>query len=121
MELTTLKAYPFFDSERKLTIVEFECPGCGYGHPIHVLPTVGGQHDVWKWNGSLVNPTFEPSVLVHLPEGGVCHSFVREGRIEFLPDSKHALRGTTVNLLEYPESEFDGCPFTVGELVEQWS
>lgn len=31
----------------------------------------------------------------------VCHSFVRGGLIEYLPDSTHALRGTTVALVSF--------------------
>lgn len=34
---------------------------------------------------------------------GVCHSFVRAGRIEFLGDCTHALAGQTVPLPPWPE------------------
>lgn len=118
-DLTSLVLYPFFNPEGLLQMVQFECPGCGYGHPLHVL-SVPGYAD-WAWNGSLVKPTLSPSVLVHLPEGGVCHSFVRGGKIEFLSDSAHALAGQTVPLVGYPMNEFDGCPKTIAELREGWS
>lgn len=82
----------------------------------------GGAH--WDFNGSLEQPTFSPSLLIrsghyateHKPgdscwctyrdeEGEpapfacvVCHSFIRDGRIEFLNDCTHALAGQTVDL-----------------------
>ncbi|SDI15562.1 DUF6527 family protein [Pseudomonas panipatensis] len=57
------------------------------------------------WNGDVDRPTFAPSVLVTYPWGPEqmqvrCHSFVRDGRIEFLSDCTHALAGQTVNLPE---------------------
>lgn len=58
---------------------------------------------VWSFNGSLDKPTFAPSILVTRKEGAgraqkVCHSFIREGRIEYLSDCTHALAGQTVDL-----------------------
>lgn len=94
----------------------FRCPGCGDTH------TVNGS---WTWNGDVVRPTLSPSVLVtsghycqshqpgddcyctlrakepdtNWPEGCYrCHSFVRDGQIEFLSDCTHALAGQTVPL-----------------------
>lgn len=101
--------------------MEFHCPGCGNHHAIHV--GTGG----WWWNGSTEAPTFAPSVLAtsgHYIPGRVsehcwctynrehpnepdpfvcyrCHSFVREGKIEFLSDSTHELAGKTVELPEW--------------------
>ena len=78
----------------------------------------------WNFNGNLDRPTFAPSLLWrtgHFVTGtppsdcrlckgaaaerrtsycGVCHSFVRDGRIEFLSDCTHALAGQTVDLPE---------------------
>lgn len=77
--------------------IAFECPGCGSAH--RVIP---GR---WTWNGSLELPTFSPSVLVTWTYGDSheprrCHSFVRDGRIEFLGDCTHDLAGKTVDLPE---------------------
>jgi hypothetical protein len=69
----------------------FECPGCGYGHPFDLKR--------WEWNGRMDKPTFSPSLLI-LPPGKRCHSFVRDGQIQFLNDSAHALAGKTVELPE---------------------
>lgn len=100
--------------------IAFWCPGCDEAHAIGVGP--GG----WTWDGNAEAPTFSPSVLVrsgHYVEiyggcwcewneehpddptefkCGVCHSFVRAGRIEFLNDSTHALAGKTVSLPAWP-------------------
>ena len=94
--------------------VWFYCPGCETHHRIVV-----GR---WSWNASEDLPTFAPSVLVRFfqlspegiamidrgdppPAGGrypgadvVCHSFVRDGRIEYLADSTHRYAGQTIDL-----------------------
>ena len=78
----------------------FHCPGCKRRH---ALPS--NQHDPedggpsWEWNGDMDYPTFRPSVLVRWGKpASICHSFVTNGMIEFLPDSTHALAGQTVPL-----------------------
>jgi hypothetical protein len=87
----------------------------------------------WGFNGNGDAPTFTPSILVRAVrvEGGddeidrildtyklpedrermladkrintVCHSFVTDGRIQFLGDCTHALSGQTVDLPEWPK------------------
>lgn len=80
----------------------FDCPGCGEPH---VIPTVGPK--AWGFNGSLEAPTFSPSILVQWRHHDGqesrehrCHSYVRDGKIEFLSDCGHALAGRTVELPE---------------------
>ena len=96
----------------------FWCPGCDGAHRIQ---HGAGPRPRWSWNGSLDKPTFSPSVLVRgytwtppvPPENldewrrkpweqhkveTVCHSFVTDGRIQFLGDCTHALAGQTVDL-----------------------
>jgi hypothetical protein len=97
-------------------MILFKCPGCKETHSIN---------DTWTWNGSTAAPTFSPSVLVRgvqLTDKGraeyeawcdsddlkreepfdhvntVCHSFVRDGMIQYLDDCTHELRGQTVEL-----------------------
>lgn len=83
----------------------FFCPGCGYDHSFHV----GGeaQHRVgrWAWNGSYDKPTFHPSLLCNqdMPEAR-CHSWVKDGKIQFLQDSHHSLANKTVDLPLYTSS-----------------
>lgn len=96
--------------------VMFFCPGCQSGH----YAQLSGDGPKWTWNGSMESPTFSPSILVQgveeltdeefaaymdgkgLPEKKktVCHSFVTDGKIQFLGDCTHALAGQTVDLPE---------------------
>lgn len=82
-----------YDEEKA---VAFRCPGCG---GVHVCFVNGHRNTIgatWEWNGSIDYPTFFPSIL--RSEGIRCHSFVRDGMIEFLGDSQHALAGKTVEM-----------------------
>ena len=92
--------------------LSFHCPGCEERHVIKVEGT-----PCWGWNGDLVLATIAPSILVRgkrpitddeadrifagekldIPDR-VCHSFVRDGRIQFLSDCTHALAGQTVDV-----------------------
>lgn len=92
--------------------IGFHCPGCKGGHMVKVEGT-----PAWGWNGDLVLATITPSIRVRgkrpitddeaerilagekldIP-AFVCHSFVRDGRIEFLNDCTHKLAGQTVDV-----------------------
>jgi hypothetical protein len=81
----------------------FACPGCNEFHLPVVDNRQGGPQ--WEFNGDLDHPTFSPSILGRArhgdePSDRVCHSFVRDGRIEFLGDCTHHLAGQTVELPE---------------------
>lgn len=74
------------------------CPACHCGHQFD---------DKWTFNGNVELPTFIGSMLVGGYLGtdndgkdmyGTCHSYVNEGRIEFLNDCTHTLRGKTMDL-----------------------
>lgn len=94
--------------------VHFLCPGCDKPHGIYHSNDKG-----WIWNGDLERPTFHPSVLIKRTMGNwkhaddpdyeehdeVCHSFVTDGKIDFLPDSTHDLSGQTVDLPPWPYSQ----------------
>lgn len=88
----------------------FWCPACEAVHSIRV----SGQ-GAWGWNGDRDKPTFTPSVLVTWPAHPDaaeefkewrterrCHSFVKDGRIQFLTDCTHAMAGQTVDLPPLP-------------------
>ena len=86
-----------------------ECPGCGGFHFVNTNPQNDGP--CWGFNGSFEKPTFTPSILTRMGISGtvvsVCHSFVRDGQIEFCSDSPHKLSGQTVELPEIDkESSF---------------
>lgn len=100
----------------------FWCPGC---NEMHVITTNPG----WSFNGDYDKPTFNPSILVrgghyasNFKEGDncwctynasvsederttfkchQCHSFVRNGNIEFLNDCSHKLAGQTISLQSF--------------------
>ena len=74
------------------------CPGCRETHSIYV------DAQGWVWNGSVERPTISPSILARFsrdvppaePEAVVCHSFIRDGVVEFLGDCTHDLAGRSV-------------------------
>lgn len=98
----------------------FECPGCGNLHAFDQR---------WEYNADPELPTFRPSLLIrsgHYTPGkdgspcwctynaehpddpapykcGVCHSFVTDGRIQFLSDCTHALAGQTVEIPDWED------------------
>ena len=94
-----MKAVPYTDDSGWLVF----CPACQCGHKF--------DKGRWTFNGDTEKPTFSPSMLIRVgpmptvpagrPDAGkirVCHSFVREGRIEFLSDCTHPLAGQTLDL-----------------------
>lgn len=79
-----------------------QCPACKSCHGFWTEtpnPHTGAR---WRFDGNEEKPTFEPSMLAtvkYTPRPPlVCHSFVRNGRIEFLGDCTHELAGKTVDL-----------------------
>ena len=111
---------------RKLRTLEggslgFWCPGCKKMHGVRITTLA----DNWTFNGNGDAPTFQPSVLVRWDSGeppvtsenfeqyerapwpqtdkhNVCHSFVTDGRIQFLGDCTHSLAGQTVDMPDFP-------------------
>jgi hypothetical protein len=83
----------------KRGIYEFHCPGCGLAHAV----STRGEH-AWTWNGSDESPTFTPSILSCGSDSERrCHSFVKDGRIQFLTDCYHNLAGQTVDLPDWKD------------------
>lgn len=77
----------------------FFCPGCRAPHQCDQR---------WEFNGDEASPTFVGSVLVRRNVGEeqvatVCHSYVRDGKIQFLGDCTHALVGQTVDLPDWDD------------------
>jgi hypothetical protein len=88
----------------------FYCEGCQMLH---------GVNNTWTFNNDFQKPTFSPSILVRgtqpitdeehelimigkyiEPRRFVCHSFVTDGRIQYLNDCSHKLAGQTIELKE---------------------
>lgn len=98
--------------ENGAVAVSFLCPGCKL---YHMLPVRAGDQQfpphwsggsTWEWNGSKSHPTLAPSILSKLEwQGGeragkvdICHSFLRDGSLQFLGDCTHKLANQTVRL-----------------------
>jgi hypothetical protein len=102
----------------------FKCPGCDMRHGIHYIDPANNEtdHPRWTWNFDMVSPTFTPSILVRytkvtatdeeidealfnhtdIPHKHmVCHSFITDGKIQFLSDCTHELAGQTVPMVEF--------------------
>ena len=68
------------------------CEGCGYEHAISPY--------VHRFNGDFERPTFSPSLLNNHNPAKVCHSFIVDGKIQYLGDCFHQLAGQTVELMD---------------------
>ena len=109
----------------------FWCPGCKASHQIQHGDGPGAR---WRWNGDAEKPTFSPSVLVRGIRGDmndaelasyeeayekcgytsailgdarfatVCHTFITDGRIQFLSDCTHMLAVQAVPMAEFPSN-----------------
>jgi len=58
----------------------------------------------WSWNGDTEKPTLHPSILTTYTTGNIthrCHSFVNDGKIQFLADCSHELVSQIVDLVEH--------------------
>src|SRR5262249_350015 len=104
-------------------------PGPSKSITIPVQLTDGNYKETgnWVWNGDVMNPTLRPSLLTecghyaktknphnqcwctynrdHPNDNPVftcyrCHSWVTDGKVQFLGDSTHELAGQTVDLLD---------------------
>lgn len=82
----------------------FWCPGCDAAHRI-VYEKLDPSYafPVWTLRGEGDNITLSPSILVDKDRPvSRCHSYVKNGQIQFLPDCSHALAGKTVDLPTLP-------------------
>lgn len=96
--------------QQRDTLIGFRCPGCKTSHYIQHGAEDGPN---WGFNGDHEKPTFTPSVLVTY-EGAdagrdgappaVCHSFVTDGRIQFLSDCTHHLAAQTVDIPDFDKT-----------------
>ncbi len=83
------------------------CPACseaGFG-PVHIFALkMGNGSPGWTFDGNFESPTFSPSMLAKCNDKDgvvhVCHSFVRNGKIEYLSDCTHPMAGQTIELPE---------------------
>jgi Family of unknown function (DUF6527) len=91
---------PKFTCIENTTEVEeycFICPGCHYGHWVRTR----GPSPVWQWNSNVDKPTVSPSLNVDPGGRSQCHSFITDGKIQFLGDYWHELKGKTVEIPDW--------------------
>lgn len=95
-------------------MVLFWCKGCNSYHGVYIDKN---KPVYWDFNGDYEKPTFSPSVLVTNPQGLRCHSFVKDGKIQYLSDCSHELAGQTINLIseEDTDSLCYGCNYFNGD------
>lgn len=94
----------------------FDCPACNKMHIIYTYAGTINKYPEWTFNDDIDNPTVSPSIKCvidysnglseYIPEGfikgiNICHSFIRDGKIEYCGDSTHRLAGQTVDLPEF--------------------
>ncbi|MCO6690366.1 DUF6527 family protein [Pseudomonas asiatica] len=103
----------------------FFCKGCDQPHSVKIGSGPGPR---WGYNENPEAPTFTPSVLVRWDQWEppattledrekimrgeivqtkvpkVCHSFVTDGRIQYLADCTHELAGQTIDLPDWEAS-----------------
>ena len=102
------------------THVKLNFPGpVGYLHLPVILKGTREGAGCWTWNGDTEKPTLRPSVLTQgneqitaeehallmagkrvEPRPYRCHTWVTDGKAQFLGDCSHALRDQTVDMLE---------------------
>lgn len=88
----------------KLVGYQFYCAGCKWLHCFYV-EKIDTNSPVWKFNGDLEKPTFEPSYITghkSIPKQ-TCHLFLRDGKLEYLSDSVHELAGQTIDLPDHSD------------------
>lgn len=79
----------------------FYCNGCKQYHAINIDKNKSPN---WDFNNNYDKPTFSPSILVeigHYPDlSDFCHSYVVNGKIQYLSDCTHEFAGKTLELEE---------------------
>lgn len=77
------------------SLIYFYCPGCNEYHAID---------KTWNLSGMETdNPTISPSIGVYavkVHNKFKCHSFIRNGNIEYCGDCEHELSGQSVKMKE---------------------
>jgi hypothetical protein len=98
-----MKFHPYDHGKGKTGYI-FQCPGCG---SCHMVLTEGSNCPIWTVNGVKEDkPTVRPSIRVRGGDANgptMCHSFVVDGKIQFLDDCTHELAGQTVEIPDFDD------------------
>lgn len=109
-EQTKLEMFQSINKKFKLPVIvevsnepgcyTFFCEGCNMHHQVWTQTPGKPQ---WSFNGDLEKPTFSPSLLVRYPQWDgekqvekVCHSFIKDGLIQYLGDCTHKFANMTI-------------------------
>lgn len=101
-------------------VLVFWCPGCEIvgedGEKqagAHMLPITdpGDGRPQWNFSGDVEHPTLSPSILSRVKYRRVgdvvsplvCHSFMKQGMLEFLGDCTHQYANQTIPLPPLPD------------------
>lgn len=88
------------------THIELHMPG---PFPYRIIPVITkGRREstnCWTWNGNIETPDLKPSLLSKAEMGEnkekvICHSWINNGRVQFLKDCTHEFAGQTLYLLD---------------------
>lgn len=97
--------YTYEAAITQIELLSFRCPGCNRIHEVYVKPNCDPKSGAsWTWNGSIDRPTFTPSISVKIEytdatrSNITCHSFVTDGKIQFLSDCTHLLAGQVAEI-----------------------
>lgn len=113
--MSKARIWGYSEEEKEKGVIAIMCPGCKSLHHIYTkTPTSGGAK--WSFNNDYEKPTISPSLLIttgkciagnenwddegHSEFNTRCHSFIKDGKIQFLQDCTHELKGQTVDLPE---------------------
>lgn len=85
----------------------FVCPGCTEldgGTGLHMLAVNTDKHQPsWTWDGDLEKPSLNPSIKTGEGTSKICHSYLTEGKFQFLSDCTHSLKNQFIDLPDLPE------------------
>lgn len=98
------------DHDKIYECLMFVCPGCKEfgGSGLHMIPVNNSiKEPSWNWDGNLLLPTLEPSILTGKDTKNICHSYLRVGEFEYLGDCTHSLVGQHVPMPDLPDWVID--------------
>lgn len=95
-------------SVEEATHVQIHMPG---PLPYRIIPVIrrGTREgtNCWSWNGDVDKPTLKPSILSKgssMVDGvvvdHVCHTWVNDGKVQFLSDCTHEFANQTIDLID---------------------
>lgn len=88
-------------SIEETTHLQFNVPG---PIPTRIIPVIQkgtrAGTGCWSWNGDTEKPTIKPSVLTWVNDRIRCHSFINDGKVQFLSDCTHQYANQTLDLLD---------------------